>query len=259
MLSYQHNYHAGNAADVHKHALLATTLAYMTRKDKALTYMESHAGRGLYDLSDAAARRTGESDAGVTRLLTRFPPDHPWRETVERTRAIHGSTAYPGSPLIAQHLLRRFDSIELAELHPQEYARLVEAMPKAPNTRLHKRDGLEMAKALTPPDPRRGCLMIDPSWEMRDDYGTLAKLVPLIHRKWNVGVILLWYPLLADQRHKPMVSALRAAIPDLFISEVRFPPAQAHHGMQGSAMAVVNTPWGLEQAAQDIAHIFERT
>ena len=257
MLSYQHAYHAGNAADVHKHAALAWALDYLTRKDKALSYLETHAGRGHYDLSDAAAARTGEAAAGVDRLLPRFAPDHPYVRTIERHRAAHGPRAYPGSPLIAADLLRRFDRIDLAELHPQEHAALARSMPQSPNTRIHDRDGPEMANALVPPDPRRGLMLIDPSWELRDDYARFAALLPKVHRKWNVGVVMLWYPILADRRHAPMVRSLRADLPEVLIHEVRFPPARAGHGMEGSGLAVVNPPWGMEAELRRLAAIFD--
>lgn len=257
MLSYQHAFHAGNAADVHKHAMLASALAYMTLKDKALSYLETHAGRGLYDLTDAAATRTGEARAGVLRLLDRLSPDHPYVAVLTRFRAMHGASTYPGSPLIAADLLRRFDRIDLAELHPAEFAALEAAMPASPNTRIHKRDGVEMANALTPPEPRRGLMLIDPSWEVRDEYARMAALLPRIHRKWGVGVLMLWYPILADRRHAPMVRALSGALPEAMIHEVRFPPARPGHGMVGSGLVVVNPPWSLPEAAKDLTGIFE--
>ncbi|CTQ48433.1 23S rRNA (adenine(2030)-N(6))-methyltransferase RlmJ [Jannaschia donghaensis] len=257
MLSYQHAYHAGNAADVHKHAILAWALAYLTQKDKALSYLETHAGRGLYDLSDAAAVKTGEARQGIDRLHARFASDHPYTNVLAETRRVHGLAAYPGSPLIAATLLRRFDRIDLAELHPQEFDALTDVVPHSPNTRIHKRDGLEMAKAMTPPDPRRGLMLIDPSWEVRDDYDRLAKLVPAIHRKWGVGVVMLWYPILADRRHLPLTAALRDAVPAIMIHEVRFPPAKAGHGMEGSGMAVVNPPWGLDAEIARLSAMFD--
>ncbi|SDY83151.1 23S rRNA (adenine2030-N6)-methyltransferase [Jannaschia faecimaris] len=257
MLSYQHAYHAGNAADVHKHAVLAAALAYLTNKDKALSYIETHAGRGLYDLKDAAATKTGEAVEGVVRLHHRFPKSHPYRQVLADTHAEYGANAYPGSPLIAAKLLRRFDRIDLAELHPQEHAALTTAMPESPNTRIHKRDGLEMAKALTPPDPRRGLMLIDPSWEIRDDYARLAALLPRLHRKWGVGVVMLWYPILPDRRHLPMTRALRETIPEIILHEVRFAPARTGHGIEGSGMAVINPPWGLAEEAAQLTTIFK--
>jgi 23S rRNA (adenine2030-N6)-methyltransferase len=256
MLSYLHAFHAGNAADVHKHALLCTALAYMARKDKALTYLETHAGRGAYDLSDAAAIRTGEAARGVKTLLTRFPLAHPWRAAVAAHRRAHGPAAYPGSPLLAAALTRPFDRLHLAELHPAEHAALATALPAGPNRRIHRRDGLEMARALTPPDPRRGLMLIDPSWEMRSDYARLATLLPRLHRKWGVGVLMLWYPILADRRHAPMIRALRDALPESMVHEVAFPPARDGHGLRGSGMLVVNPPWGLSEEAARLDAIF---
>lgn len=256
MLSYQHSYHAGNAADVHKHAALAICLDYLLRKDKAISYIESHAGRGLYDLAAAPARRTGEAAEGVGRLLDRFAADHPYRRAVERCRSAHGPGSYPGSPLIAAGMLRRYDHIQLAELHPAEHRALLAAMPASPNTRVERRDGLEMAKAITPPDPRRGLLLIDPSWEVRADYLAMTRLLPLLHRKWGVGILVLWYPLLPDGRHRPMVRALGEAIPALLRHEVAFAPAREGHGMIGSGLLVANPPWGLENEAENLQHVF---
>jgi 23S rRNA (adenine2030-N6)-methyltransferase len=256
MLSYQHSFHAGNAADVHKHALLASALAYLTRKDKPLSYLETHAGRALYDLDSIQARRTGEAKAGVARLLERAPDTHPWARAIAAARAAHGPSAYPGSPWIASHLLRPSDRLDLAELHPAEHAALTDALPPIPGRRIHRRDGLEMAGALCPPEPRRGLMLIDPSWEVRAEYDRIARLLPALHRKWSVGVLMLWYPILPDRRHAPMVKALRSAIPEVMLSEVAFPPARAGHGLHGSGLAVINPPWGLEEDAARIADWF---
>ena len=257
MLSYQHAYHAGNAADVHKHALLAAALAHLAIKEKPLSYVETHAGRGLYDLSDAAARTTGEAAAGVARLLGRLPADHPYVALVSQVRAERGADAYPGSPLVAARMLRPQDRLDLAELHPAEHAALARAMAGDARARVHRRDGLEMAHAILPPMPRRGLLLIDPSWEVREDYARMATLLPRLHRVWGVGVLMLWYPVLADRRHAPMLAALRAALPEAMVHEVRFPPARAGHGLEGSGLVVVNPPWGLERAAATVGAAFE--
>lgn len=256
MLSYQHAYHAGNAADVHKHATLAVVLEHLLRKDKPLSYVETHAGRALYDLSDAAAQKTGEAQAGVGRLLGRLPEGYPYVALVSQVRADHGPDAYPGSPLVAARMLRPADRIDLAELHPAEHAALATAMEGRRNVRVHRRDGVEMAHALLPPTPRRGLMLIDPSWELRDDYARMATLLPRLHRVWGVGVLMLWYPILADRRHAPMLGALRAALPEAMVHEVRFPPARAGHGMEGSGLVVVNPPWGLDREAETIGAAF---
>jgi 23S rRNA (adenine2030-N6)-methyltransferase len=254
MLSYQHAYHAGNAADVHKHAVLAVALDYLARKDKPLTYLETHAGRAAYDLSAPEALKTAEAAAGVDRLAPRFPSGHPFLQALSAQRAAHGPRAYPGSPAIASHLLRLTDRIVLAELHPAEHAALKAAIPWA---EVHHRDGVEMALALTPPEPRRGLILIDPSYEVKDDYTAMADLLPRLHRRWGVGVLILWYPILTAGLHRPMVAALQDALPQAVVHEVRFPPARPGHGMMGSGLVVVNPPYGLLPEFNLMTRIFE--
>lgn len=252
MLSYQHAYHAGNLADVHKHAALAWVLDYLTAKDKPLSYIETHAGRGLYDLAGAEARKTGEAAAGVTRVQAALPPDHPYLRVLAQIRAARGPNAYPGSPLIAATLLRPQDRLDLAELHPAERAALTAAM-QGTGARLHDTDGLALAQALTPPEPRRGLMLLDPSYEVKADYAALATALPKLARKWNVGILMLWYPILKDARHRTMTRRLQAALPGALTHEIAFPPARAGHGMTGSGLFVVNPPWGLQGALADLA------
>ncbi|RMC37701.1 23S rRNA (adenine(2030)-N(6))-methyltransferase RlmJ [Paracoccus alkanivorans] len=255
MLSYQHAYHAGNLADLHKHAILAAALAYLTRKDKPLTYLETHAGRGLYHLDSPEAVRTGEAQAGISRAEAEgwLPADHPLLQALHGIRAKHGETAYPGSPLIAAHFLRRSDRAHLAELHPAEHTALTSVADFAT---IHHQDGFRMAQAICPPTPRRGILLIDPSYEVKADYTALPRFIGQIARKWNVGVIALWYPLLTDSRHRDMTGALRNAYPDALISEVGFPPARPGHSMIGSGIFVLNPPWGLAEEASRLERIF---
>ncbi|WP_108485047.1 23S rRNA (adenine(2030)-N(6))-methyltransferase RlmJ [Oceaniglobus ichthyenteri] len=252
MLSYQHGYHAGNLADVHKHTLLAWALSYLTRKDKPLSYIETHAGRGLYDLTAPEALKTGEAAAGITRVEPLLPPDHPYRVALAVVRAQHGATAYGGSPLIAEALLRDCDGIHLAELHPREHAALADIS----GGRLYKTDGLALAQSLLPPTPRRGLMLIDPSYEVKTEYAALAKLLPQLHAKWNVGVIMLWYPILVDNRHRAMVRSLTQAIPGALCHELRFAPARPGHGMHGSGVITVNPPWGMQDEARRLTQLF---
>lgn len=255
MLSYQHIYHAGNLADVHKHALLAWVLDYMTQKDKPLSYIETHAGRGLYDLSDAAAQKTGEAAQGIARLRAALPAGHPYTRVLHRITAAHGAQAYPGSPVIAAESLRPEDVLHLAEAHPQEHAALDAAM--APyGAHVRQADGWQMAQSLCPPDPRRGLLVIDPSYEVKAEYETIPRFIAQIHRKWAVGVIMLWYPILTDNRHRPMITALQAGHPDATVHEVRFPPVRDGHRMVGSGLFLLNAPYGFDAAAAAITDLF---
>ena len=257
MLSYQHGYHAGNLADVHKHALLAWMLAYLTQKDKPLSYLETHAGRGLYDLTDAAALKTGEAAKGIAIAADWFAPDHPYRAVLARIREKYGPDAYPGSPLVAAAMLRPVDSIHLAELHPQEYAALAANMAPYGGV-FRQRDGFEMALSLCPPDPRRGLMLVDPSFEVKTDYDTIPSLLAKVHRKWGVGVLVLWYPVLTDGPHRPMLRALQDAFPDGLRHEVSFPPARDGHRMTGSGLFVVNPPYGLQDEGARLSAMFRQ-
>lgn len=255
MLSYQHAYHAGNLADLHKHALLAAALDYMTRKDKPLSYLETHAGRGLYRLDAPEAQKTGEAAAGILRAEAQgwLPPDHPLCRALTAIRAVHGGNAYPGSPLIAAQFLRAGDRTHLAELHPAEHAALARV---ASGATIHPQDGFRMAQAVCPPMPRRGLLLIDPSYEVKADYAQIPRQIGLLARKWNVGVIALWYPILTDGRHAPMLEALTDAHPEALRSEVRFPALRAGHSMTGSGMWVLNAPFGIAEEASRLETIF---
>ncbi|SHI60043.1 23S rRNA (adenine(2030)-N(6))-methyltransferase RlmJ [Wenxinia saemankumensis] len=251
MLSYQHAYHAGNLADLHKHVLLAWMLDYMTAKPKPLTYMETHAGRGLYDLSGAEAARTGEAAAGIGRDHDFAPAAHPFSRALARIRADHGAGAYPGSPLLAATLLRPDDRMRLAELHPREEAALRALLGR--RATIEKRDGVEMAKGAVPPDPARGLCLIDPSYEVKAEFAAMPALLRALHRRWPVGVLVLWYPLLTTGAEAPLTDSL----PDkVFLHEVRFPPAREGHRMIGSGLAVINPPFGLADEAARLAARF---
>lgn len=257
MLSYQHGYHAGNMADVHKHALLAVMRDYLARKEKPLTYMETHSGRGLYKLDGPEAAKTGEAAQGiaVAERLGWFPADHPYPRRLAEVRERFGRASYPGSPLIAALSLRRYDVMTLAELHPQEFAALEETMAPFRATVL-RQDGMEMALSRTPPEPRRGMLLIDPSYEVKEDYAALPRFIGAIARKWNVGVVALWYPLLSGDPHREMMADLTRAHPDALRHEVRFPPARQGHRMVGSGMFILNPPWGTEDEARRLTGLF---
>lgn len=258
MLSYQHIYHAGNLADVQKHALLCWMLEYLTRKDKPLSYFESHAGRGLYDLGSVEAAKTGEAEKGVELVLEDwFAADHPYRIQLERIRQEHGASAYAGSPVLAAGMLRDMDQMTLCELHPREHEVLRLAM-RGSGARVLKKEGLETALSLCPPTPRRGLMLIDPSYEVKGDYEALAKAVPALHRKWNVGVIALWYPILKNKAHLPMLNRLRTSLPDAFVHEVDFPPVREGHKMVGSGMFIVNAPYGIENEADRLSRLYLR-
>ncbi|WP_299045385.1 23S rRNA (adenine(2030)-N(6))-methyltransferase RlmJ [uncultured Tateyamaria sp.] len=255
MLSYQHIYHAGNLADVHKHALLAWMLDYLTAKDKPISYVETHGGRALYDLGADEALKTGEAAQGIARVKTWFPPDHPYAKCLSQTIDLHGTSAYPGSPMIATQILRDTDQITLAELHPGEHNALELALPTAT---VHRADGFAMAHSILPPTPRRGLMLIDPSFEVKDDYVTIPGHIKKYVRAWNVGIIVLWYPILTSKAHANMLATLQKDHPEALRHEVRFPPARPGHGMIGSGIFVIRPPFGLAEQAANLKTRFDQ-
>lgn len=242
MLSYQHGYHAGNPADLHKHITLAELLARLTAKPRGITYVETHAGRGLYDLDAPEALKTGEAALGIQRLSP--DPATPFGAALARIRAAHGPTAYPGSPALARALLRPQDRLTLMELHPAEHAALRQALD-GEGVSIHHRDGREGALALAPFAPRKGLVLIDPSYEVKTEYAETATFARRLLTKWPQASILIWYPLLPAGRHIDLLSGLRA-LPSL-IDEVAFtdPPAR---GMTGSGLILLNAPHGADSA-----------
>lgn len=255
MLSYQHIFHAGNPADVHKHAMLAAMLSYMGQKPKPLSYIETHAGRGLYHLDTDEALKTGEAAAGIAALEGKFSPDHPYIEALTKIRATHGPNAYPGSPLLASTCLRKGDRLHLAELHPREYAALTQTMEH--KAKCHNEDGFRMAHKVAPPKPKRGLMLIDPSFEVKSDYESIPTQILKLHRKWNVGVIALWYPLLTGGAHSPMLGKLdNMNLPQSLRHEVHFPPVREGHRMIGSGLFMVNAPYGTSEATKTLDKVF---
>ena len=257
MLSYQHHFHAGNLADVHKHALLCRMLDYLTQKDKPLSYIETHSGRGLYDLGAEAALKTGEAKAGISQVERLFAKDHPYLLRLAECRAQHGAMAYPGSPLFAALSLRDTDTVHLAELHSGEVNHLrANLMPWGAH--IYEAEGFSTAHAVCPPTPRRGLMLIDPSYEVKADYDTIPRSIGQLHRKWNVGVICLWYPILDTAPHAPMLAALMDQHPDALRHEVRFAPMRAGHRMVGSGLFILNPPFGTEDEAAGLSDLFAR-
>lgn len=246
MLSYQHAYHAGNAADLHKHAALAALLTALTGKPRGISYLESHAGRGLYDIASQESKKTLEAASGIERVH----PGGPYNRALSAIRAAEGPSAYPGSPLIARTLLRAQDRLTLCELHPGEHRALVGALA-GPGVAIHRRDGHEALPALSPPVPRRGLALIDPSYEVKSEYAAAAETALAVLKRWPEGVVMLWYPILPAGRHRSLLGILKRGLPDgRLISEARFREHPAR-GMTGSGLAILNPPYGIERVLAD--------
>ena len=256
MLSYQHGFHAGNAADVHKHSMLCSLLDYLTAKDKPLTYVETHAGRGIYDLTAAEARKTGEFKQGVNLLRKNFAKDHPYSRGLKKTEERYGASFYPGSPMLAVLSLRPNDHIHLAEMHPREFKAL-EANFSTPGVNLYHQDGWHLVDSVVPPTPRRGLIFIDPSYEIKTEYKEIPVKLGLVHRKWNVGIVVLWYPILNDGLHLKMLNNLQKRFPKSFRHEINFSSSAKRRQMGGSGLFIINPPYGIQTIGREVTQALQ--
>ncbi|WP_111656570.1 23S rRNA (adenine(2030)-N(6))-methyltransferase RlmJ [Isoalcanivorax indicus] len=273
MLSYQHGYHAGNIADVHKHVMLSRLLRYLQRKPTPFAVLDLYAGRGHYDLQDDRARKTGEAEQGILRqcAMPEWPALlAPYAEALWRVNgalegegegegegAVEGQVMppralryYPGSPLIARYLSPPDCPVICNELHPAEHDALAGHLKGCSGVHLHRRDALEALIALVPPAQRRGLIVLDPSFERPQEYAEMAAALVKAWQRWPIGVYMLWYPLLADQRHRPMINALRQQVGAEQILQSELQVRTAGAGMHGSGVLVINPPWVLADELQ---------
>lgn len=254
MLSYQHAYHAGNFADVHKHLTLYAVIDYLLRKKTAITYVDTHAGRGLYPLNAQETQRLQEYRGGIWPVWQARSGFNDallsaWQSAVKGAQPIPETlTHYPGSPWWLSHSLREQDQLRLFELHPGEHEQLNAQGLSAQAQRVFG-DGLAGLKALLPATTPRLCVLIDPSYERKVEYQEVAETVEYTLEKARHGVVLVWYPLLPAGYHHTLLAALKeSGVRKIWRSELllRAPGEQAH-GMYGSGMLVINPPWGLDQ------------
>lgn len=250
MLSYRHGFHAGNFADVFKHALLLELISALKRKDAAFFVLDTHAGAGLYDLRSVHAQRLREYDTGIGRLwqTETAPPElAAYLELVREFNPNGQLHSYPGSPLLLRRVMRGQDRLALAELHPTDHSRLEQATHGWPNTELRHEDGLAVARALVPPRENRGLVFMDPSYELQPEWRQIVKAAQEIHQRWRGGMVAIWYPLLPGRSGAAFVRGLEnLAIPKTLAAEIEVGRVQGSHGMYGCGMVLINPPWHFE-------------
>jgi len=250
MLSYQHIYHAGNFADVHKHTVLSLLLAAMSVKEKPFFVLDAFAGRGGYEFRATEAEKTGEYHEGVEKIWSADGLPKQLSAYIDAVRQFNGEgtlNRYPGSPWLIRHMIREQDRMALCELHPQEFEALRGMIRSERRVSLHKRDGLDAMKAMLPPKERRGLLLIDPAYEVKSEYEAVADAVIRTHHHWREGVYAIWYPLLAAGNHEKLLNMLkRSGIRKVLNCTLSIDGEDAP-GMFGSGMIVINPPWKLDQ------------
>jgi 23S rRNA (adenine2030-N6)-methyltransferase len=260
-MNYRHEFHAGNFADVVKHVMLARALAYLLRKDSALRFIDTHAGAGRYDLSSHAAERSPEWRDGVARLLKAKPPAEvtallaPYLAALGPFDADEGRPAsYPGSPAIAQAMLRPQDRIALCEAHPEEREKLITALGHDSRLSIAPTDGYVALNAYVPPRERRGLALIDPPYEATDESARVKQALGKALGKWPHGVYLLWRPIKedrADRRFLRDIADLEA--PNILRVEIdvgAIPPGpNSPNPLRRIGLLIVNPPFPLYDEA----------
>jgi 23S rRNA (adenine2030-N6)-methyltransferase len=247
LLSYQHDYHAGNHADVLKHTVLALLIQALKRKPAAFRVIDSHAGSGVYDLGSHMAQHGREFDTGVAlvRQAKDPPAVRPYLEVLDGLNGAGTLRVYPGSPELAARLLREQDHLELFELHPQAVAALQKRYARNAQVHVHRRDGFEGLVAVVPPKERRGIALIDPAYEDKDDFGRVADLVAACRKRWANGVYMVWYPLIRHAGADRLIEVLREfAIPRTLRVELEVAPNS--EGLKGSGLVIANLPFQVE-------------
>ena len=256
MLSYRHAFHAGNFADVFKHTLLLQLLQSLRRKDKPFCILDTHAGIGRYDLHSAAATKNREYAEGIGRLWQQpelGPELTEYRNEVRGLNPDGELRYYPGSPRLIRALLRPADRLILTELHPGDHPLLKAEFAGDRQTAVHHADGYSALKAFLPPVERRGLVLIDPAFELRDEFDRLLEAVRVIHRRWAGGMIALWYPILDRAPSLRFHRALQqSAIPAILIAELGLQPYDAPFGLHGCGMVIVNPPWQFAPMLQGL-------
>jgi 23S rRNA (adenine2030-N6)-methyltransferase len=253
-MNYRHVYHAGNFADVVKHAALSRLVEYLKLKDKAFRVVDTHAGAGLYDLSSEEAQKSGEWLDGVGRLLeAELSPQAaallaPYLEAVKSVNPNRGVKNYPGSPLIVRHLLRPQDRLSAIELHPQDFQRLKAKFAGDFQVRAIELDGWLALGAHLPPKEKRGLVLVDPPFEQEGEFGRLVDGLVRAHRRWPGGIYALWYPIKDRAAVRRFREDLReTGIPKILdvVFEIRV-PSQGER-LDGSGLVVVNPPFVFEK------------
>ena len=258
MLSYRHTFHAGNHADVLKHCVLLHLLDYLRQKEKPFWYIDSHAGAASHDLRSEWAQKNAEFDSGISRLWheKNLPPALADYVTLIRSFntgvADGGLHHYPGSSRIALARLRAGDRMRLFELHPSESQTLQrfyagQSRQVQQQVQVRAMDGFDALRSVLPPAPRRAAVLIDPSYEDKNDYARVRSTLADAMQRFATGVYLLWYPLVQRREPRQMIDALKKQFPQdwLHVTLTVKAPAEDGYGLHGSGLFVLNPPWTL--------------
>lgn len=263
-MNYRHAFHAGNFADVHKHVLLLALLERLKRKPAPLFFMDTHAGRGRYNLESSDAQRGNESQTGVLRLLGKqvIAPDI---ASYMRAAGISADNSaktlrhYPGSPLIAINALRDGDRSVFVEQQPLEAKALEQALTRRKSASVVCGDGYAALKTYLPPRENRGLILIDPPYESEREFANVQRALGFGLARWPNGMFALWYPIKAAREPQRFLAALqKSRLRKLLLLELTVRAADSPIGLNGSGMLIANPPWQFDVEMVDVIQELHR-
>ncbi len=251
MLSYRHGFHAGNHADVLKHLVQSLVIEYLTRKDKPVRYIDTHSATGGYELDHEFARKTAEWVDGIGKIWKQADLPEQLGTYLDVVKEFNNNQQklklYPGSPSIAAALLREQDRLSLFELHPADSRQLARNFERDQRVRVTQDNGFAALKSQLPPLEKRALVLIDPPYEVKDDYNTVIKSLKEAFKRFAVGIYGVWYPLLDSEHSRSFGHKLERCGAQRWLHVTLNVRNSNTAGMYGSGMFVINPPWLLEQ------------
>lgn len=256
MFGYRHIYHAGNFADVAKHAILSLLIRAMQRKDSPCCIIDTHGGIGRYDLLAAQAQKTSEFQQGIARVLASQSIPEALNDYLSIIRSLNHDDEprfYPGSPWIARQLLRPQDRLILSELNPADHAQLKQCFVGDRQVAVHLRDAYEGLRASLPPKEKRALILIDPAYELKDEYQRLSQGLQAATTRFPTGVYAVWYPIMSRSLVNRFYHDLAATgIRRILRTEMLVREDSERTQMNGSGMIIINPPWQLDSQLQPL-------
>lgn len=248
MFSYRHGFHAGNHADVIKHMCMINVLDYLKKKEKPFVYFDTHAGAGLYDLNHEWARKTEEFKEGISQLIDGTGKTPCVKRYLEEVATFWSQRLYPGSPVLAEQLLREQDAAVLMEWHNNEVEKLKANFSRNSNVKVHHRDGFEGLVACLPHKIRRGLVLIDPPYEQVEEYQFVNDCIKKSLARWHTGTFAIWYPLLEGEKSgfRRMLEQFKQLSCNGVV-DFQLQVRKQGEGMFGSGICVINPPWQLAE------------
>lgn len=249
MLSYRHGYHAGNAADVLKHFILLYVLDYVKKKNKNFIFIDSHAGAGKYFISDPYMQKNKEYLQGIEKIFKINNDNIFLKNYLDLIKSINSNSdlkIYPGSCYLAAKNLRIDDKLHFLELHPTEFFNLKKNFENDSRVIIENEDSYKRLNKLLPPKEKRAVILIDPSYELKEEYEKVSNMLLNCYKKFPLGVYIVWYPVLNNKKPESFVlNILKENYKNL--SHIEMITDSSNDGIQGSGLFIINCPWSIEK------------